>query len=208
MRHDPTEATVQAQATAMVSSGLKSAGYRYVNVDDYVRVPRPPPADRRPARPLGRQPGELPLQGSLNGIQATAAYVHHLGLKFGIYVTPGISAQAVARNSPIAGTRDTAEADRHHHPTRTTTTAAGWSGSTSRPGAQAFVNSWANELASLGRRLRQARRRRRFDIPDIQAWSTRAAPDRSPDPPRAVQQPQHPGRADLGALRRRLAHRP
>ena len=30
--------------------------------------------------------------------------MHHLGLKFGIYVTPGISKQAVAENTPIEGT--------------------------------------------------------------------------------------------------------
>lgn len=39
-----------------------------------------------------------------NGIQAVADYVHSLGLKFGLYVTPGISKQAVAQNTPIEGT--------------------------------------------------------------------------------------------------------
>ncbi len=39
-----------------------------------------------------------------NGIAAVARYVHRLGLKFGIYVTPGISKQAVAKNTPILGT--------------------------------------------------------------------------------------------------------
>ncbi|MGH2909049.1 MAG: NEW3 domain-containing protein [Solirubrobacteraceae bacterium] len=172
MRHDPTEATVQAQATAMVSSGLKSAGYRYVNVDDYwYECPGPtgPTVDRH-----GRwvvNPANFPSQGSLNGIQATAAYVHHLGLKFGIYVTPGISAQAVAQNSPIAGTHDTARQ------IATTThennyNCGGMVGiDYSRPGAQAFVNSWANELAHWGVDYVKLDGVGRFDIPDIQAWS-------------------------------------
>ena len=41
-----------------------------------------------------------PNVGSENGIQALAAYVHGLGLKFGIYETPGISSQAVAAEHP------------------------------------------------------------------------------------------------------------
>jgi hypothetical protein len=43
----------------------------------------------------------FPSSGSLNGIQVVASYVHSLGEKFGIYVTPGISDQAVAENTPI-----------------------------------------------------------------------------------------------------------
>ena len=35
IRHDPTAANIEAQANAMVSSGLSSAGYLYANVDDF-----------------------------------------------------------------------------------------------------------------------------------------------------------------------------
>ena len=51
----------------------------------------------------------FPNVGSENGIQALAAYVHGLGLKFGIYETPGISGQAVTANTPILGTSYTAD---------------------------------------------------------------------------------------------------
>jgi hypothetical protein len=34
IRHDPTAADIEAQAAAMASSGLSSAGYDYANVDD------------------------------------------------------------------------------------------------------------------------------------------------------------------------------
>lgn len=35
IRHDPTAAGIEAQAAAMVSSGLAAVGYDYVNVDDF-----------------------------------------------------------------------------------------------------------------------------------------------------------------------------
>ena len=51
---------------------------------------------------------KFPASGPVNGIQVVANYVHSLGLKFGLYVTPGISRQAVAQNTPIQGTSYTA----------------------------------------------------------------------------------------------------
>jgi hypothetical protein len=35
IRHDPTAANIEAEAAEMVSSGLSSAGYLYVNIDDF-----------------------------------------------------------------------------------------------------------------------------------------------------------------------------
>ncbi|HTU06168.1 MAG TPA: hypothetical protein VMG13_11515, partial [Trebonia sp.] len=35
IRHDPTEAGIEAQALAMKKSGLASVGYQYVNIDDF-----------------------------------------------------------------------------------------------------------------------------------------------------------------------------
>jgi hypothetical protein len=35
VRHNPTAATIEAQADAMRGSGLAAVGYRYVNVDDF-----------------------------------------------------------------------------------------------------------------------------------------------------------------------------
>src|ERR1700691_2691108 len=77
MRHDPTEASIEAQAQAMVTSGLKSVGYQYVNLDDYwyeCPGPQGPDVDR-----YGRwvvDPSQFPSQGAENGIQALSGYVH------------------------------------------------------------------------------------------------------------------------------------
>ncbi|MGH3166429.1 MAG: alpha-galactosidase, partial [Trebonia sp.] len=109
VRHDPTEAGIEAQAKAMHDSGLQGVGYDYVNIDDFwYNCPgrQGPDVDANGRWVINSS--EFPAQGTENGIQATANYVHHLGLKFGLYVTPGISKQAVAQNSPIAGTSYTA----------------------------------------------------------------------------------------------------
>src|SRR6202049_348794 len=109
IRHGPTAAIVEAQADAMRSSGLARAGYQYVNLDDFwYQCPgsQGPNVDQ-----FGRwviDPARFPPSGSENGIQVVADHVHADGLKFGLYVTPGISKQAVAQNTPIEGTSYTA----------------------------------------------------------------------------------------------------
>ncbi|HEY2241126.1 MAG TPA: hypothetical protein VGI21_20150, partial [Streptosporangiaceae bacterium] len=109
IRSDPTAAKIEAQARAMKSSGLASVGYQYVNVDDFWYVcpgSQGPAVDQygRWAIDTSKFPSQSTSTGSENGIQAVADYVHKLGLKFGLYVTPGISKQAVAENTPIEGT--------------------------------------------------------------------------------------------------------
>ena len=70
------------------------------------------------------------------------SYVYHLGLEFGLYVTLGISAQAVARDSPIKSTvysaRQIAIAA-----SKANTTAVMVGTDYAKPGVQAFVNSRA-----------------------------------------------------------------
>jgi hypothetical protein len=172
IRHDPTAAKIEAQALAMKRSGLASVGFQYVNVDDFwYECPgsQGPNVDQ-----YGRwvtNPAEFPPSGAMNGIQVVANYVHRLGLKFGLYVTPGISQQAVAQNTPIEGTPYTAN--------EIATTASennyncgGMTGiDYSKPGAQAFINSWADELASWGVDYVKLDGVGSFDIPDVEAWS-------------------------------------
>src|ERR1700722_5892340 len=172
IRHDPTAADIEAQALAMKKSGLAKAGYLYVNVDDFwYQCPggQGPNVDQ-----YGRwviDATKFPPSGSENGIQVVADYVHSLGLKFGLYVTPGISKQAVAQNTPIEGTSDTAA--------QIATTASennyncgGMTGiDYSKPGAQAFVNSWADEFASWGVDYVKLDGVGSSDLPDVQAWS-------------------------------------
>lgn len=68
--------TVRAQADAMVSSGMRDAGYVYINIDDTWE-------------------GERDAQGVIHpnskfpDMKALADYVHSKGLKLGIYSSPG-----------------------------------------------------------------------------------------------------------------------
>ncbi|MGH3286818.1 MAG: hypothetical protein ACRDPD_19410, partial [Streptosporangiaceae bacterium] len=88
--------------------------------------------------------------GSQNGIEALAAYVHSLGLKFGIYETAGISSQAVAQNTPILGTSDTADDIATTKPQNNYNCGGMLKIDYSKPGAQAYTDSVVDELASWG----------------------------------------------------------
>lgn len=172
IRHDPTAAKIEAQADAMKSSGLAAAGFQYVNLDDFYYIC---PGSQGPdVDGYGRwitDPAKFPPSGTTDGIQVVADYVHRAGLKFGLYVTPGISKQAVAKNTPIEGTP-------YHAADIATTTAEnnynckGMVGiDYSKPGAQEFINSWANLFASWDVDYLKIDGVGTFDIPDIQAWS-------------------------------------
>jgi len=69
---------VRGMADAMVTSGMKDAGYRYIVIDDCWQVKRDAHADIIP------DPQRFP-----NGMKALADYIHSLGLKFGIYSDAG-----------------------------------------------------------------------------------------------------------------------
>jgi hypothetical protein len=151
LRLGANTAQIEGEASALVSTGLAAAGYQYVNVDDgWYQCPGPqgPNVDA-----YGRwviNTASYPDVGSQNGIQALAAYVHNLGLKFGVYLTPGISSQAVAQNTPVLGTSYTAD----EIATKTSENNYNCGGMVGinykQPGAQAYVNSIVDELASWG----------------------------------------------------------
>ncbi|MEO6983615.1 MAG: glycoside hydrolase family 27 protein [Edaphobacter sp.] len=71
-----TDAIVRAQADALVASGMKAAGYEYVNIDGGWQGTR----DAQ---------GVLHPNGGFPDMKALAAYVHGKGLKIGIYSSPG-----------------------------------------------------------------------------------------------------------------------
>jgi alpha-galactosidase len=73
------EAMVKATADFFVSSGLKEAGYEYVNLDDCWALPQ-----RDADGNLVPDPARFP-----DGIKALADYVHARGLKIGIYTSAG-----------------------------------------------------------------------------------------------------------------------
>jgi alpha-galactosidase len=75
-----TESIVEAEARALVRSGMKAAGYEYVNLDGGWALPW-----RSSEGKLLANPFKFP-----HGIKAVADYVHSLGLKFGIYTSAGM----------------------------------------------------------------------------------------------------------------------
>jgi alpha-galactosidase len=70
---------IEQTAKAMVTSGMKAAGYQYVNIDDCWLAPQ-----RAADGQLQPNPVTFP-----RGITAVADYVHSLGLKLGIYEDAG-----------------------------------------------------------------------------------------------------------------------
>jgi alpha-galactosidase len=72
------EQLIRETADAMVSSGMKDAGYQYVVIDDCWQGERDAHGDIQP------DPRRFP-----SGIKALADYVHSRGLKFGIYSDAG-----------------------------------------------------------------------------------------------------------------------
>ena len=74
------EALIKQEADAMVSSGMKNAGYQYVNIDDCWATGRDSNGT------IIADPNAFP-----DGIQALATYVHNKGLKLGIYTDAGTS---------------------------------------------------------------------------------------------------------------------
>jgi len=71
-----TDADVRSAADAMVSSGMRDAGYVYVNVDDTWE-------GKRDAQ------GVIHSNEKFPDMKALGDYIHSKGLKFGIYSSPG-----------------------------------------------------------------------------------------------------------------------
>src|SRR2546423_170470 len=74
-----SEQLVEQTADIIVNSGMKAAGYQYVNIDDCWMT-----HSRDSAGRLVPDPVKFP-----NGIAGTANYVHGKGLKLGIYESAG-----------------------------------------------------------------------------------------------------------------------
>ena len=68
--------TVRAQADAMVSTGMRDAGYIYVNIDDTWEGERD-------------AEGNIQTNSKFPDMKALSDYVHSKGLKLGIYSSPG-----------------------------------------------------------------------------------------------------------------------
>jgi len=78
--HDVNENRVEAQARALIASGMQAKGYTYINLDGGWDL-----FARSQKGELVADPGRFP-----HGIKPVADYVHSLGLKFGIYTSAGL----------------------------------------------------------------------------------------------------------------------
>ncbi len=210
LRFGANAAVDEAEARALVRSGLKAEGFEYINQDDgWYRCPKVsytgarrnygPTVDRWgrwvTSQKNTANTGAFPNHGAVNGIKAVADYVHSRGLKFGIYLTPGISGNALSRNTPV-------EANAHGHllgkpsgytadqitlgythglkPSKYTkkltdaenyNCGGTWELNYKTPGAQQFVNGEADEFASWGVDYVKLDGILDHNTTDLRAWS-------------------------------------
>lgn len=75
---DVSETLIKQTADALVATGLRDAGYTYLNIDDCWQGVRDAQGFIQP------DPGRFP-----GGMKALASYVHDRGLKFGLYSDAG-----------------------------------------------------------------------------------------------------------------------
>jgi hypothetical protein len=210
-----------------VKSGLAEVGYSYVNLDDFWYVcPGGGGHVTAGNGPVGAAVDRYgrwlpnshfsPGPNGENGIEVVAKYVHSLGLKFGIYVTPGISIQAIKKNTVVLGknrkpsdytAKEIANASLYetnyncgYDPNNRGGNGAMVGLSYRSPGAQDFIGSWADEFASLGGRLPEVRWGVQLRHPRRQGLVQSAAPNRAPPPLGAVQQPQYQFRFYVGQI--------
>lgn len=150
------EACVRAQASYMASN-LLSHGWNLITVDIQWYQPTATgfgyiPGAKLTMDPWGRltpATNRFPSAADGRGFKPLADYVHSLGLKFGIHMMRGIPRQAVAQDTPIFGTTNTARqiAD--------TSSTCAWNSDMygvdmTRPGAQAYYDSVFQQVASWG----------------------------------------------------------
>jgi hypothetical protein len=152
LRKHPTAAKIKAQARALHKSGLQKLGYKYINLDDFwYKCPDKQGPDVDHYGRWATDPSKFPAQGNTNGIKSVADYVHSLGLKFGIYLTPGISKQAVKKHTPIKGTPYTADQIAEPSESDNNYNCGGMVRiNFNKPGAQAYYNSIADRFVKWG----------------------------------------------------------
>ena len=216
-RHVANAAIDESEARAMVSDGLAAEGYRYINEDDgwYTCYPvsytQPtlingvetmnygPGVDQwgrwTTSQLNTSDTGAFPNDGSTNGMEVLGDYLHSLGLKFGIYLTPGISGNALAENTPVEanangkllGTPSGYTAQQITlgftpglQPSQYSSTLTDaenyncggtWELNYNSPGAQEFVDGEADEFASWGVDFVKLDGILDQNTTDLQAWS-------------------------------------
>lgn len=172
LREKPTAAKIEAQAQALHTSGLQKMGYVYVNLDDFwYECPGSQGPNVGPYGLWVTDASRFPARGDTNGIQALADHLHGLGQKFGIYITPGISMQAVLKKTPIEGTQYTADQIANPAQKETNYNCHGMVAiNFDKPGAQAYIDSWAAMFAKWGVDYIKLDGMDNRNAADIKAW--------------------------------------
>lgn len=156
MQRHVTAAKIEEQARVLAAR-LKPYGYTYINIDsgwaNGYGLDGKPYTNHFDAygRPLAN-PYEFP-----GGIAAVAAYAHSLGLKLGIYLTPGLKIPVWEANCRILGTTNTVRqiADVSRWGSRFPHSGdqafrGSYAIDYSKPGAQEYIQSEADLFASWG----------------------------------------------------------
>jgi alpha-galactosidase len=84
----PSDALMRRAADIMIQSGLADHGYQYVNIDDSW-MGRPGSADPDLQGPARDARGMINANRRFPDMKAMTAYIHGLGLKAGLYTSPG-----------------------------------------------------------------------------------------------------------------------
>ncbi|WP_410597255.1 glycoside hydrolase family 27 protein [Amycolatopsis sp. lyj-23] len=170
LMRSPTEAKVKAQAKGMSDAGLVAKGFQYINLDDYYILNPGTTVDQ-----YGRWAVDTAKFPS--GMRALGDYVHGLGEKFGMYVTPGIPVAAYNQNTPIQGTSFHAR-DIVSDTSRYESNYGGFGNvmyfidyNKNPAAAQAFLNSWANLFSSYGVDYIKIDGVHTSDQDDVKHWS-------------------------------------
>jgi hypothetical protein len=117
-------------------------------------------------------PSRFPPQGDTNGIKVVADYIHSMGMKFGIYVTPGISSQAIRKNTSIEGTPYHAAQIANSSVKESNYNCKGMVRiDYSKAGAQEFIDSWVKMLAGWDIDFIKIDGMQNSNAPDVEAWS-------------------------------------
>jgi alpha-galactosidase len=83
-----TDELVRQAADAIVASGMADVGYQYVNIDDcWMNAPKH--GDPKHVGPLRDAQGDLVPNAYFPDLRALTGHIHSLGLKAGIYTSPG-----------------------------------------------------------------------------------------------------------------------
>jgi len=84
----PSDSVIRKAADAMIASGMADYGYQYVDIDDaWERKPASP--DPALAGPVRDAQGNILPNRNFPDMAALTGYIHALGLKTGIYTSPG-----------------------------------------------------------------------------------------------------------------------